>query len=238
MPGVAWDNEFAYLQARVRARASALPREEDWAALGPLNEAEHYLQRARASRIAALLPDEILRPDDIHAFEGALRRRLHRMILELLHWAPHALAELVECCALLPYVAFFEHLRRGGETYAWLESDPGLDDTERALGHALVERGRVQDRGFALLWRDLLDERLKALQAPAAMHELLRPVLERHPLFEAGREVEARFYRTLRIEQTSLAQVLAYSGLLVWLGMRLRGELVQRQVFATAGGVR
>lgn len=238
MPGVAWDNEFAYLQARVRARLSALPRDEDWAALGPLNEAEHYLQRARTTRIAALLPGEILQADDIHAFEGALRGRLHRMILELLHWAPYALGELIECCALLPYLAFLEHLRRGGETYRWLEADSGLSVAQGALGATLVERGRAQDRGAVLLWRELLDERLKALRAPAPMHGLLRPVLERHPLFESGREVEARFCRTLRIEQSSMAQVLAYTGLLVWLGMRLRGEVVQRQVFANAGGVR
>jgi hypothetical protein len=238
MPGVAWDNEFAYLQARVRARASMLPRNEDWAALGPLNEAEHYLQRVRTTRIAVLLPDEILRSDDIHAFEGALRRRLHGMILELLHWAPHALAELIECCALLPYIAFFEHQRRAGEAYDWLDTDPGLSEAENALGRELIERGRTQDRGIALLWRELLNERLSGLQAPPSMRGLLRPLLERHPLFEAGHEIEARFYRTLRIDQTSVGQVLAYTGLLVWLGMRLRGEVVQRQVFATAGGMR
>ena len=237
MLDVGWDNEFAYLQARARARASELPRDEDWAALGPLNEAEHYLQRARTTHIAVLLPDEILRADDIHSFESALRRRLRSMILELLHWAPHALAELIECCALLPYIAFFEHLRRAGETYGWLDTDQGFSEAENALSRALIERARAQDRGVALLWRELLNERLSALQAPLPMHALLQPLLERHPLFEVGHEVEARFYRTLRIDQTSVGQVLAYTGLLMWQGMRLRGEVVQRQVFANAGGM-
>lgn len=238
MPGIAWDNEFAYLQARVRARASMLPQDDDWAALGPLSAAEHYLQRARATRISALLPDGILHADDVHAFEGALRQRLRSMILELLHWAPHALAELIQCCALLPYVALFEHLRLGGEEHGWLKEYPGFSEAEAALGHELIERGRAQDRSVALLWREVLDGRLNALQAPPAMHGLLRPLLERHPLFEPGHAVEARFRRTLRIDQTSVAQVLAYAGLLIWLGMRLRGEVVQRQVFATAGGMR
>lgn len=235
MPAGAWDNEFAYLQARVRARVSMLPRAADWAALGPLNEAAHYLQRARNTRIAVLLPDAFSTFGDIHAFEAGLRGHLRDAIRSLARWSPRRAADLIECCALLPHLALLEHLRLGGEAYPWAAMDGGLRAAQEGLGGELVARARKQGRSVVLLWLEWVEERLAIQREAPVLADLLRILLERHPLFEPEQQAEARFYRTLRLGQTPAAQILAYAGLLYWQGMRLRGEVAQRQAFAGAG---
>lgn len=233
--GVGWDNEFAYLQARVRAKVSRLPGREEWATLGPLTEATHYLQRARVTRIASLMPEHSS-TDDPHLFEGGLRSLLHSRILELLKWSPRCAADLIQSCALLPYLGLLEHARLGGESYVWLSADNDLKQVEKGLGGGLLVQARAQDRGVAVVWLELVRERLVALEAPASLYRAVHSLLSGHPLFEAEPMIEQRLYHILRLEQSSAAQIVAYAGLLHWLGMRLRGEVMQRLIFAGKGG--
>jgi hypothetical protein len=247
---------FAYAQVRLQTRHGLHPDERLWRRLESTGELTHYLQLARTSVLRPWVAGLSAEPGT-HDIEFALRQHYRRSVDEVSHWMPPGWGEAVRWVRRLPDLPALQYLLSGAVAPDWLRSDPGLlpyaaDSTDarvRALQSsdcAVLLRG--WKRGEPLMASWLAHWRSLWPRAPrlAAGLETLAGILGQHlgalslhtggasaPLVDALRQDLNTAFRRYSFQP---AAAFAHLGLLAVDAHKLRGQLLQRALFAGLTG--
>lgn len=252
--------QYDYIQARLQARHGQRPDAALWQRLGALRDLPLFLQTARASGLRPWL--EGFTPDTpAHRMEQLLRQRFRAEVERVARWQPLAWQAATAWLAHWIDLPALGGLLRDERQPEWMRSDPAygpLAELPRAARTdallqtrwaGLVEEWRASGRTHPTLraawfarWRKLWPRADARAVAPV---EQLAKSLQRlpdgaaaTPAQDAARrlhwadELKYRFRQLPRAPVTSLLYVL----LLAQDMERLRGELLQRRLFADSAG--
>ncbi len=236
-----------YAQARISARFGDRPDDVAWRRLEHVRDPAALLDVARNSAFRTWVGG-IAPTSTPHAIETTLRAQWRGRVAEVAGWMPGAWRAAILWCGLLPDLAVFAHLARGGEPLSWMHDDPyyaGFIDaccgTCPPASHAgpLVAGRRDPDR-IGVLWHAEWMRRAPALPEASLLGELGRVLAAHRRAFaEPGltdgwplrRTVEARLTLLFRRSMLDPAMAFAYLGLVALDCERLRGEFLRRVAF-------
>jgi hypothetical protein len=232
-----------YAHARLCARYGNRPDELVWRRVEMIREFAALLDAARASPLAAWLPD-IGPQSDVHAIERALRAELRSRVRAISGWMPPAWRPSLDWCAVLVDLPVLQHLARGGLPPPWLHDDPavaGTPGTPHPRRADPLAAGAADPDRLAALWRAEWRRRLPArrggssLLADFARLVAAHAALFRNPLLADGwaqrRALHARLAQMFRRATLDPAAAFIFLALSALDGERLRGELVRRAAF-------
>lgn len=251
--------QYDYIQARLQARHGQRPDTALWQRLGALRDLPLFLQTARASGLRPWL--EGFTPEtSAHRMEQLLRQRFRAEAEHVARWQPRPWQAATAWLAHWIDLPALGGLLRDEHTPEWMLSDPDyaplaeLPRSARAeallhtrwaeLGRELHAPGRshtnLRDAWFAH-WRKLWprDDRRAFAQVEQLAEALQRPQggAASTPAQDAalrahwGEWLNYRFRQMPRAPVTSLLHLFMLAQDLE----RLRGELLQRRLFPSAG---
>jgi len=248
---------FAYAQARLQARHGMRPTEQLWLRLASAGNLDNYLQQAQRTTLRPWVLG-IQASQSSHAIELSLRRHYRAYIDEVARWLPAHWGAVVQWTRRLPDLPALQHLLRGEAAPAWMLEDPDLRPFASENIAARQEAMHDSDCQYlAIAWQhgDTLPEswlehwqrQWPASRRHAAglayLSRLLRQYLQALP---AARAVTSDPWRRMLASGLSYAfrrysfepaAACAHLGLIALDLEKLRGELLQRALFAeTAGG--
>jgi hypothetical protein len=249
---------FAYAQARLQARHGMRPGEALWLHLAGAGSLAAYLQSARDT---PLLPwvEDIEGARSSHAIELALRRRFRGYVDEVAGWLPERSRAVVHWIRRMPDLPALQYLLSGEPVQAWMLEDAGLRPfatqqpaaRREALEHsegAWLARAWQHGEPLYLAWLEYWRQLWPAPRRFRAGLDYLARLLLGY-LAQAGGEPAATGETPRRMLASGLgyafrrysfepAAACAHLGLVALDLERLRGELLQRVLFAETAGDR
>jgi hypothetical protein len=251
--------QYDYIQARLQARHGQRPDAALWQRLGALRDLPLFLQTARASGLRPWL--EGFTPEtSAHRMEQLLRQRYRAEAEHVARWQPRPWQAATAWLAHWIDLPALGGLLRSEHTPEWMLSDPdygplaelpraaraeALQNTRWAeLGKELNAAGRSATDLRAIWfahWRKLwpqCDVRTRAQVeqlAEALQHTPVSTVTT--PAQDAAQREQWRSWLNYRFRQMPRAPVtsLLHLFMLAQDMERLRGELLQRRLFPSAG---
>lgn len=135
---------FAYAQARIQARVSALPVEGDWQRLSGARSLSGYLEEARTGTLRTWVKG-FSAQSNCHDLERGLRAQFLDAVEQTAAFVPRPWREAVLWWRWLPLLPLFAHARAGRMLPPWTRHDYRLagllDDQSRFDAAALRRRG-------------------------------------------------------------------------------------------------
>jgi len=135
---------FAYAQARIQARVSALPVEGDWQRLSGARSLSGYLEEARTGTLRTWV-EGFSAQSNCHDLERGLRAQFLDAVEQTATFVPRPWREAVLWWRWLPLLPLFAHARAGRMLPPWTRHDYRLagllDDQSRFDAAALRRRG-------------------------------------------------------------------------------------------------
>ena len=116
---------FAYVQARVQARYSRLPGDEEWQRLAAARGLAGFLEEARAGALGNWIKP-FSGQSDCHDLEVGLRALYREQVGELAGWLPGPWREAMAWTRWLVLLPLFDHVARGGDMPPWVGRDHDL----------------------------------------------------------------------------------------------------------------
>jgi len=249
--------QFAYAQARLQARHGNRPTEQLWQRLAGAGDLANFLQQAQRTSLRPWVLG-MQATQTSHALELSLRQRFRGYIEEVASWLPGHWAAVVHPAKHLLDLPVLQFLLHGETAPPWLPGDAALrpfaSENRASRREALHEAGRdylviawQQGTPLSLAWLEHWQHQWPASRGFAAgltyLGRLLRRYLEealaghtaagdrlRQPLV-------AGLGHAFRRYSCEPAAACAHLGLVALDLEKLRGELLQRALFAeTAGG--
>ncbi|MGD2113394.1 MAG: hypothetical protein PVI50_08415 [Gammaproteobacteria bacterium] len=251
------DAAFAYAQARLQARHGKRPTEQLWSRLASAGSLAGYLQQARETTLRYWLADMQAAPSS-HAIELSLRQQFRDYVAEVAGWQPGHWKGSVYWIRRIPDLPALQYLLNGEPSPAWLREDPGLRafaaEDMVARKEALhssdcryLARAWQRSEPLYEAWLEHWQRQWPGPQRFAAGLVYLARLLRRYlRALSAGESLAGDRRRqllasglnyTFRRHSFEPAAACAHLGLIALDLERLRGELVQRALFAeTAEG--
>jgi len=244
---------FAYVQVRLQARHGARPDEVLWRQLQGTSDFAHYLQLARHTSLRHWV--ETLGPGQgSEEIENELRRVFRRHVDEVAAWVMPAWRPAVLWVRRLPDLPALQHLFGDERVPAWILNDPEFHDmgclppdarldalrqSDCAVFFSAWQSGESLPDAWLAHWRTLWPRAVHHDQGLGVVGKALHQYLRVQQADTSG-SVEARC-EALQLQLLSAfrrysfqpAAVFSYLGLSVLEMVRLRGELLVRQLFAT-----
>jgi hypothetical protein len=248
---------LAYAQARLQARHGMRPTEQLWRRLASTGDLAGFLQQAQQTTLRPWVLG-MQATQTSHTLELSLRQHFRRYIDEVSCWLPENWGAVVRSTKRLPDLPLLQYLLRGESAPAWL-----LEDTELRPFTAENMTTRLEalhnsdcyylasasQRGdsLALAWLEQWQHQWPASRRFATGLAYLARLLRRY-LQEAcaghvsasgvsRQRLVAGLNHAFRRYSFEPAAACAHLGLVALDLEKLRGELLQRTLFAeTAGG--
>ena len=245
---------FAYAQARIQARYSGLPTDEEWQRLSGSRSLAAFLEEARGGPLRDWVR-AFSGQSDCHDLEVGLRALFREQADQVASWLPAPWREAATWTRWLVLLPLFEHLARGAPVPAWVRRDhdlaPLLDDHGQLAPERLRSSGaqvlaRSEDPASAWLeewhvrWPSCKREYLRNLMALEALLVGHLDAFRRSRVEAAWNLRKALGERLCRLFHRHLLQPATPFLFLVLAALemeRLRSELVTRALFATGEAV-
>jgi hypothetical protein len=241
-----------YAQARLQARHGQRAGEAHWHRLETTREFGALLDAVRGSPLRPWVVG-IAGPGAAQ-IEAVLRSHWRAAVAEVAAWMPLAWQASLSWCSVLPALPALQYLARGGEIAAWMGDDPdlravcavGADERPAALGASglgALAAAWATPQSLARAWGAEWERRLPRPLADVGdgMGRLAATLLEHRAAFAAAppgsgsllrRALQARLTLLLRRATLEPAAAFVHVALCALDFERLRGELLDRAVFA------
>ncbi len=246
-------SRFAYAQARIQARYTRLPTEEEWQRLAPARTLPSFLEEAREGVMRDWVKG-FSGQSDVHDLEVGVRSLFREAVDELAGWLPELWRPAMLWTRWLPLLPLLDHQARTGSAPPWLQRDPGL---QGLLTEGLTDPGKLRRAGagaladasaepaatWVLEWRRLMPPGKRSCER--RIEELVGLLSQHVAVFRGARSESAwDVRRALRGRLALLLHrhLLQPAGAFIFLGLtaldleRLRGQLVSRALFAAGEG--
>lgn len=248
---------FAYAQARLQARHGMRPTEQLWRRLASPGDLAGFLQQAQHTTLRPWVLGMQATPNS-HPLELSLRQHFRRYVDEVAGWLPENWGVVVRSTKRLPDLPLLQYLLRGEPAPPWLLEDAELRPfTAESLATRLeamhdsdsdyLATTAQRNEPLAPAWLEHWQRQWPASRRFAAGLEYLARLLRRY--LQDARAVQVSTGSVSRQQLVSglnhafrrysfePAAACAHLGLVALDLEKLRGELLQRALFAeTAGG--
>ena len=244
---------FAYAQARIQARYTRLPTEDDWQRLAPARTLPSFLEDAREGVMRDWVKG-FSGQSDAHDLEVGVRTLVRETVDELAGWLPEPWRPAMLWTRWLPLLPLLDHQARTGSAPPWLHRDPGL---QGLLTDGLTDPGKLRGAGAGALadapaepaatwvmeWQRLMPPGKRSFLRH--LDELVGLLGKHLAVFREARSESAWEVRKALRGRLALLlhrHLLQPAGPFIFLGLtaldleRLRGELVSRALFAAGEG--
>lgn len=248
---------FAYAQARLQARHGMRPTEQLWRRLASTGDLANFLQQAQQTTLRPWVLG-MQATQTSHAMELSLRQRFRNYTDDVASWLPGYWREVVRPVRRLPDLPALQHLLHGEAAPEWMLEDAelrpftsgnmasrleALRNSDCAYLAAARQREEPLYRAWLEQWRHQwpASRRLVAglVHLGRLMQQYLQATRDGKPA-AAGlprQQLVAGLNYAFRRYSFEPAAACAHLGLVALDLERLRGELLQRALFAeTAGG--
>jgi hypothetical protein len=248
---------FAYAQARLQARHGMRPTEQLWRRLASTGDLANFLQQAQQTTLRPWVLG-LQATQTSHTMELSLRQHFRRYTDEVAGWLPGNWGAVVRAAKRLPDLPALQYLLRGETAPRWLLEDAELRPFAsenmasrlEALHHsdcdylaAAWQRGDPLYKAWLERWQQQWPVSQRFAAGLAHLGRLLRKYLQQ-PGGEAvaaggmpRQQLVAGLGYVFRRYSFEPAAACAHLGLVALDLEQLRGELLQRALFAeTAAG--
>jgi hypothetical protein len=248
---------FAYAQARLQARHGMRPTELLWRRLASTGDLAGFLQQAQHTTLRPWVLG-MQATQTSHTLELSLRQHYRRYIDEVASWLPENWDTVVRSTKRLPDLPLLQYLLRGEPAPPWLLEDAELRPFATENLATRLEAMHNSDCDYlataaqhgdplGLAWLEHWQGQWPASRRFAGGLAFLARLLRRH-LQEARavhvsagncsrQHLVSGLMHAFRRYSFEPAAACAHLGLVAFDLERLRGELLQRRLFAeTAGG--
>jgi len=248
---------FAYAQARLQARHGMRPTEQLWRRLASTGDLANFLQKAQHTTLRPWVLG-MQATQGSHTLELSLRQHFRDYIDEVACWLPANWGAVVRSTKRLPDLPLLQYLLHGESAPAWLLEDAELRPFAAENMATRLEAVHNSDcaclasasqRGdpLALAWLEHWQRQWPASRRFAAgltfLARLLRRYLQEARAGHASasglsrQQLVSGLNHAFRRYSFEPAAACAHLGLVALDLEKLRGELLQRALFAeTAGG--
>ena len=248
---------FAYAQARLQARHGMRPTEQLWRRLASMGDLANFLQQAQQTTLRPWVLG-MQATQTSHAMELSLRQHFRRYTDEVACWLPGNWGAVVRSAKRLPDLPALQFLLRGEAAPPWLLEDaelrPFASENVAARLEALHnsdcdylavawQRGDPPYKAWLAQWQHQWPASRRFSAGLAHLGRLLRQYLQQpgggHTAVSGlpRQQLVAGLNYVFRRYSFEPAAACAHLGLIALDMEKLRGELLQRALFAeTAEG--